>query len=48
LEGWMKAVEERKAAEEKEEEANMEWKKLHEEMKEMMRRNKGVGEVEEE
>jgi hypothetical protein len=48
LEGWMKAVEERKQAEEKEEEASKEWKKLHEEMKEMMRRNKGVGEVEEE
>jgi hypothetical protein len=40
-------VEERKQAEEKEEEAGREWKKLHEEMKEMMKRNRGEGEVDE-
>jgi hypothetical protein len=48
LGGWMKAVEERKAAEEKEEEADREWKKLHEEMREMMKRNRGVEDVDEE
>jgi hypothetical protein len=48
LEGWMEAVEERKQAEEKEEEAGREWMKLHEEMKEMMKRNKGEGDADEE
>jgi hypothetical protein len=37
---WTKATKEREKAEEKESEANEEWKKLHAEMKEMVERNK--------